>query len=890
MSNREVIRAPIATYRVQLNADFGFDQAAGIADYLWELGISHFYASPYLQAAAGSTHGYDVVDPAKVSREIGGPEAHENFCLALGRNGLGQILDIVPNHMALGGRDNMWWWDVLENGRTSRYANYFDIDWDAPESKMQDKVLVPILGDIFGKVIDNGHIQFERLNGAFGIRYFDQTFPVAPVTLVPLYRAVAEKSGSSLLGFLADSLEAMASRPIETAEDIERRDRDYLALEAMIARACAEECGTAAAINDAIADINNSPNAIESILRQQHYRLAYWRAASYELNYRRFFNVNSLVGLRIENEEVFHATHGLILQWVQKGVLDGLRIDHPDGLHDPEQYMKRLRELAPDAYIVVEKILEPGEALPTSWPVSGTTGYDFLYLVGNLFVDPRGEREITDLYSEFTGEAFNYAKVLHDKKNLVLRDIFGAEINRLTEMLVQICEQRRHFRDYARDELRDVLREIIACFPIYRTYVVPDEQRVSEHDIKIITEATAQAQKNRPDLHDELFDFLRDLLLARLPGPLESDLVMRFQQLTGPAMAKGAEDTAFYNYNRLISLNEVGGAPSQFGISVEQFHQECLSRQDEWPQTMLETSTHDTKRSEDVRMRINLLSEIPERWCATARRWAAMNQKYRQGPFPDRNAEYLLYQTLIGAWPIEEERAAACMHKSSREAKRMTTWTDPNEEYERTFAAFVHSLYGDQEFMQDLQKFVEPLIEPTWISSLSQTLIKLTAPGIPDIYQGCEVWNYRLVDPDNRLPVDFGSLRQLMNEMRTLDADAIWERRATGMPKMLVIQKTLQTRRNDPDVFGPKGAYQGLPARGNKSGHVVAYMRGRKAVVVVPRLLIGLAGDWEDTALTLPEVTWKNVFTGDDVAGGAVMLKDLLSRFPVALLVRGGEE
>lgn len=882
------MRAPVATYRVQLNADFNFEQAAAIADYLAELGVSHIYASPYLQAASGSTHGYDVVDPRKVSAEIGGPDAHARFCEALARNQLGQLLDVVPNHMAVGGEDNAWWWDVLRNGRSSRYANYFDIDWTAPEAKMHGKVLLPILGDIFGRVIDVGQLQLERTDGSFFIRYWDQTFPVLPATLVDLYRRVAARCDCQSLAFLADSLEAILQRPLQETEDFERRERDCQVLDTLIARALEDEPEVVRAITEEVTEINNSPDVIERILRQQNYRLAYWRTSDYELNYRRFFNVNSLVGLAIEREEVFYATHGLILQWIQKGIIDGLRIDHPDGLRDPALHFRRLRQHAPDAYIVVEKILEPGEPLPEDWPVSGTTGYDFIYLLGNLFVDPRGEREITEVYGEFTGEATNYSKVLHDKKNLVLHTIFGAEVNRLTQIFVEVCDSLRRYRDFSRDDLREVLREIIACFPVYRTYVRPTENFVSDRDIQVVKEAIERAKSNRPECPAELFDLMQDILLLKVIGDTECELVVRFQQLTGPVMAKGAEDTAFYNYNRLISLNEVGGDPSSFGLPVEQFHQDCAWRQKNWPQAMLSASTHDTKRSEDVRIRISLLSEIPEAWSRIARRWAGRNQKYREGRFPDRNAEYMLYQTLIGSWPIEEERAAACMHKSSREAKRMTTWNDPNEEYERTFADFVHKLYEDQEFIGELEQFVQPLIEPSYVTSLSQTLIRLTAPGVPDIYQGCEVWNHRLVDPDNRLPVDFESLRSLMGEMKSLSAEEIWARRESGMPKMYVIQKTLQLRRQMPEAFGPEGEYQQLPARGSKAQHAIIYMRGRKIVTIAPRLVIGLGGDWENTAVTLPDDTWQELLTGAQFIGGVIQLADVLSTFPVALLVRGG--
>ena len=442
----------------------------------------------------------------------------------------------------------------------------------------------------------------------------------------------------------------------------------------------------------------------------------------------------------MEDEQVFTDTHALVLRWLGEGVLDGVRIDHPDGLRDPEAYCQRLHRAAPQAWIVVEKILEPGERLRDSWPVAGTTGYDFLNRVGGLFVDPAGEQPLTELYAEFTGESVDYPALVRAKKHQALHELLGSDVNRLTALFVEVCERHRRHRDYTRYELHEVLREVIACFPVYRTYVQAEAGHVTDDDVRYVTEAVERAKSCRPELDAALFDFLQDLLLLRVRGDLEGELVMRFQQLTGPTMAKGLEDTLFYCFNRLVSLNEVGGDPGHFGVSPAAFHQACLEAQRRWPQGMLATSTHDTKRSEDVRVRIHLLSEIPARWAEAVRRWAARNERYRRGGWPDRNTEYLLYQTLVGAWPLEVERAVTYMEKAIREAKVHTSWTHTNADYEEAVRGFVTDVLADPEFTADLAAFVASLVHAGRVNALAQTLLKLTAPGVPDLYQGTEVW------------------------------------------------------------------------------------------------------------------------------------------------------
>jgi (1->4)-alpha-D-glucan 1-alpha-D-glucosylmutase len=690
-------RKPLATYRVQLRPGFGFDEAAALAPYLAALGVSHLYSSPYLQTASGSTHGYDVVDPTRVNEELGGAEAHERFCRTLGENGLGQVLDVVPNHMAIIGSENVWWWDVLENGPSSRYAAYFDVDWDPPQERFRNTVVLPILGDHYGRVLEAGELKLVRRGGGFEAHYFDHRMPVSPRSLDDLLAEAAKRYGSEDLAFFAD---ALGQLPIATATDREsvaRRHRDKEVVRRHLARLFEENAEVARAVDSVVEETNDDPDRLDALMSRQNFRPAFWRTAGRELDYRRFFDVHTLAGLRTEDERVFADTHALVLDWVRRGVLDGLRVDHPDGLRDPEQYFRRLRESAPESWVVVEKILDPGERLPESWPVDGTTGYDFLNLAGGLFVDPDGERPLTELYTELTEETCDWPQLVWEKKHLVLDQLLAAEVNRVAEIFLQVCERHRRHRDYLRHELREAIREVAACFPVYRSYVRAEAGEVSRQDVEHVTAAVEAARTRRPDLSSELFDFFLDLLLLEVRGPVESEMVMRFQQLTGPVMAKGVEDTAFYNFHRLISLNEVGGDPSRFGILPEEVHRSFAEAQERWPYAMLATSTHDTKRSEDMRARLALLSEIPELWGEAVRRWFALNERHHSpnppNP-PEPNIEYLLYQTLVGAWPIETDRVVAYMEKAAREAKGATAWTRVDSAYEESLRSFVEGVLG----------------------------------------------------------------------------------------------------------------------------------------------------------------------------------------------------
>jgi (1->4)-alpha-D-glucan 1-alpha-D-glucosylmutase len=877
---------PRATYRVQFHHGFTFDDAVNVAGYLAELGISHLYSSPYLQAVPGSAHGYDVIDHGRVNEDLGGAEGHTRLCFTLARHGLGQILDVVPNHMAIAARGNVWWWDVLENGPSSRYASYFDVDWDPPESRLRNTVLIPVLGEHYGRALEAGELRLHRDGAVFTVTYHEHAFPVAPPSLDEPLGTAAARARSDALAFIAD---AFGRLPLSTATDwlsVQQRHRDKEVLRGLLERLLREDPDVAAAVTKIVDEVNASPDALDALLERQNYRLAFWRTAGRDLGYRRFFDINTLVGLRIEEDRVFVDTHALILRWLGDGMLDGLRIDHPDGLRDPEHYFRRLHNVSPTAWVVAEKILEPGERLRESWAVAGTSGYDFLNRVGGLFIDPEGEKTLTGFYAEFTGEPTDFGSIARQKKHLVMREVLGSDVNRLTALFLDVCERHRRHRDYTRHELHEVLREVIAWFPVYRTYMRAGAGEIHEDDVRYVTDAIEAAKAARPDLDAELFDFFRDLLLLRLPGPAESELVMRFQQLTGPVMAKGVEDTAFYCFNRLVALNEVGGDPSRFGVSVEEFHRACADTQARWPRTMLATSTHDTKRGEDVRARLALLSEIPERWSATVERWAAINEPHRRGDLPDRNAEYLLYQTLVGAWPIAPERVVAYMEKAAREAKAHTSWTDPRRAYEDALRGFILDTLTDHEFLADLERFVAAMTEPGRITSVAQTLIKLTAPGVPDLYQGTELWTLTLVDPDNRAPVDYGLRRRLLDELEDTTPEEVWRRIDEGLPKLWVIRQALGLRRRRPELFGARGDYRPLEARGARARHAVVFVRGDAAITIAPRLVLGLGGDWGDTSLELPAGRWRNEMTGDIVNGGTARLAALLRRFPVALLAK----
>ncbi len=832
-------KIPRATYRLQLNEHFRIPDALALVPWLNDLGISHVYASPLLRACPHSTHGYDVCDFTELNPELGTEEDLAEFVAALHERGMGLVLDLVPNHMGIGVPENRWWWDVLTWGRSSPFAEYFDIDWESADPQLRGKVLVPVLADSYERELERGELRLAYHEGGFVLSCADHFLPLAPPSL-------------------PERLAEISRLPQVTESDT----------------------------TSTLQELNSNATELDGLIRRQNYRLACWQEGAGKVNYRRFFNINTLAGLRMEDKSVFYESHALVCAWLKQGWVDGLRVDHPDGLRDPAQYLRRLHTMAPGAWIVVEKILQTEETLPEAWPVAGSTGYDFLNRVNGLFVDPNGEKSLTEFYARFTGESPDYDAVRHEKKRRALAELFVPEVNRLCGLLLKIAAGHVRFRHLKREEIRDAMLEFIACLPVYRTYVRPQDDAAGTADVWWIEQAESAARRERAGLDPESFGLLRDLLLLRLRGEQEGEFVARFQQLTGAATAKGVEDTAFYCFDRLISLNEVGGDPGRFGLATEEFHDFCRSQQAHWPHSMLSTSTHDTKRSEDVRARINLPSEIPERWCEAVRRWSAMNEPRRRNQWPDQNIEYLFYQTLVGAWPLSTERAVAYMEKAAREARQHTSWAKQIAAYDSALMRFVTTTMEDPEFRKDLQSFVAPLAEAGFLNSLVQTLIKATAPGVPDFYQGCDLWDLSLVDPDNRRPVDFELRKRLLAEMRTLSGEEIWQRRETGLPKLWLIHQTLALRRNRPELFDASSSYDTPPVHGAKAQHAIVFMRGGGAITVAPRLVLGLNGDWADTTVELPAGIWRNELTGEDTPGGQMGLAGLLRKFPVALLVR----
>lgn len=879
-------RVPTSTYRLQLHANFTFDDAAVVAEYLARLGISHVYCSPYLQAAPGSMHGYDVINHQQVSEELGGEAGHQRFCSRLGSLRLGQVLDVVPNHMAIG-PGNRNWWDVLENGRSSRFATWFDIDWHSSETRLQNKVLIPVLGDQYGRVLAAGQIQIDRDDGLLCIRYAEHRYPVAPRSLPLILERATKYVSSPTLSFLADSLARLPVPEPTDAEGILSRHRDKDVIFGLLQRFCEEHPKAAKSIDEAVRDLNADHDALDELLNLQHYRLAYWRTADQELGYRRFFDVNSLIGLRMEREHVFNATHKRVLEWLGDGILDGVRVDHPDGLRDPVQYFGRLRQHAPGSWIIGEKILEPGEFLRENWPIEGTSGYDFLNVCNSWLVHAEGLDDISQTYRDFTKELSDFEAMAHEKKISVEREALGSDVNRLASLFVEICENNRDRRDYTRAEIRRAIREVASCFGVYRTYVVPDRDEVDDEDRCEVSGAVERAKANRTDIDSGLFEFLGDVLTLRARGPLEAEFVYRFQQFTSPVMAKGVEDTAIYCYNRLVSLNEVGSAPGRRPVTSDEFHAYCGKMQDTHPLTMTTLSTHDTKRSDDVRARLAVLTEIPAQWRAFLRRWSHYNAQFKLNKLPDRNTEYLLYQTMIGAWPIAADRLSAYMEKAVREAKQQTSWTQQNAEFEEALKRFIDRLYESADFLKAVEDLVDRIIAAGRVNSLAQTLLKCTAPGIPDTYQGGDLWDLHLVDPDNRGAVDYTMRSALLGELESgIPIEAIVQRMDSGLPKLWVLYCALNLRKRKPEWFGSRASYTPLVIEGKKADHCAGYLRADAVAAIVPRWHLKLGGKWSGTTVELPAAQWRNQLTGEVLAGGRIALHTVLQRFPVALLTR----
>ena len=881
-----------ATYRLQFRPGFGFTDAAAVAGYLADLGVSHLYASPCFQAAPGSTHGYDVVDPTRVSDELGGPGGHAVMLAALREAGLALLLDIVPNHMSTAGRANPWWWETLRDGPSSPDAIIFDIAWEPPAGGGPPQVLLPVLSDHLGRLLEDGELKLLRDGEDIVVAWHEHRAPLCITSVAEIADSVAARRS---LAPLAD----WAAQVAELPPDGEPRHQGRRQLLRNFLELCAHpEVGVA--LDEELEAIAADPARFDALLLQQHFRLARWQIGVDQINYRRFFDITTLVAVRVELADVFALTHQLAVGMVDAGDADGLRIDHIDGLRHPHRYARLLRAAVGEAaWLPVEKILEGEEQLP-DWPVSGTTGYDFAALVNGLLVAPEGLNALRLLWRDISGDEHDYAQTAAACKQLILETTLVADLDRLTGLAASVCAAYPAHRDHSAAELGGALRALISELPVYRTYVDPEDSSTpSAADVAAVETALRRAREHA-SVDAGLLDFLCDLWLRRAGGELHSsetagadvaevELIARLQQLCAAATAKGGEDTAHYRHLALVSLNEVGDSPQDGVTRIARFHAANRERLQRWPESMLATSTHDAKRSEDVRCRIDLLSEIPDDWRETVMMWTAHNARHRRGSALDVAAEYLLYQTLVGIHPIETDRLCAYMEKATREAKRQTSWLEPDPAYDQTLRDFVTAVNDDQQFRALLDAFVMPLLPWARINSLAMTLLKLCSPGIPDIYQGCELWDESLVDPDNRRPVDFELRTTLLEESRALSPHRAWrERRETGLPKLLLIDRVLQLRARRPEIF--TGDYLPLGATGPAADHLVAFARGAGAdvVVAVPRCLMSIGGRWETTALPLAAgAAYRNIFDDrGELHRDSLLGTDLFANFPVALLVR----
>jgi (1->4)-alpha-D-glucan 1-alpha-D-glucosylmutase len=980
---------PGSTYRFQFRKEFTLKDATRLVPYLHALGVTHVYASPVLKAKPGSPHGYDVVDHRVLNPELGTEEDFAALVSALRERGMGLILDTVPNHMCIGG-DNPWWNDVLEHGPSSPYAEFFDIAWfDTPRPGMPGRILLPVLGEPYGAALEGGQLRPVFEGGSFFVKCYDTNLPVDPRTygliLGPAEEELRARHGLEHPDVIElHSIHSQSRHLPPRAEIDPERITEGRIETAVIKRRLGELDArfpeAAAAVRRAVGRLAGTPGdpasfaALDELLEAQAYRVCFWRVASDEINYRRFFDVNELAAVATEREDVFRAVHRKLLGWLAAGMADGLRIDHPDGLYDPKTYLDRLQQhyllatakavldAAPESYlgidwdrdeaelaerlavaaadrplyVVVEKILGDGEALPPDWACDGTTGYEFVTAVNGLFVDPAGERPLTDFSAWFTGLADPYPQVVYERKSQILGSSLYSELTALSLLLDRLARLDRRSRDYTLHGIRGALREVIAAFPVYRSYV---NGGVSETDQRRITRAVRRARSRNPMLGKPLFDFIRDTLLLKDPpsGPASDEyraaqrrFAGKFQQLTAPVTAKGIEDTAFYVYNRFVSLNEVGGEPGKWGTSPERLHRFFADRAAKTPGGLSPLSTHDTKRSEDVRARLNVLSEMPDEWTARVRHWSELNAEHKgliedEPDAPDPNEEYLIYQTLVGVWPWDrdagtagpgqefEARIQGYVKKALCEAKVHSSWINPDPDYEAAVAGFVSKLLdpaASGEFLADLDAFVKRAAVHGRLNSLAQTVIRCTAPGVPDTYQGTEAWDFSLVDPDNRRPVDYAARQSLLKSLTERAAGGVnhlarelaANTAAPGV-KLFVTSRALAVRRDHADLFA-RGGYLPTTAAGARAEHVFAFARHRDraaALVVVPRLTARLAtgkmplgrGVWGDTALELPgefrSGTWENTLTGETTdAGRPVAVGDVLGTFPVALLVRRG--
>ncbi|MEO8369140.1 MAG: malto-oligosyltrehalose synthase [Candidatus Solibacter sp.] len=915
---------PRATYRLQCNKDFGFDDVAEIAGYLAQLGVSHIYASPWLKARPGSLHGYDIVDHHSLNPELGDEASFEHMIATLNAKGLGRILDFVPNHMGVGGADNLLWLDVLEWGRDSATAGWFEIDWQPDRFSLRNKILVPLLGKQYGVELYDGklNLKFDADEGTFAVWAYDtHKLPICP----PDYRRI--------LGDATPELErlgdAFASIP-EWRPQILRRARE---LKKSLAAAVRERPELREAIRCAVDRFNGTPGTQEKwselhlLIQDQHWRVAHFRVAGDDINYRRFFDNNELAGLRMELPDVFEHAHELVLRLLKQGKLDGLRIDHIDGLLDPKGYLKSLRAAGGTSfYLVVEKILASHESLRDDWPVDGTTGYEFLNLVLGLLIDPAAEPALTSQYADFIGERRQFAGIVRDCKLRIMKYEMSGELNVLAREAARVAYERPETADFTWNVLRRAIREIVACFPVYRTYI-DETSPPSTEDWRDLTWAMKVARANETYIDSSVFDFLEALLSGDLVAKGRSGFsryavlrcAMKLQQYSGPVMAKGLEDTAFYRYNRFVALNEVGGYPDRFGMTVASFHHAVVQRARRWPDSMLTTSTHDTKRGEDARARLAVLSEIPEQWAKQVRLWSHA-LRARRGDIeatapPDRNDEYFFYQLLAGSWPAEalgsdsldetvlreySERVKQAMRKFMREAKVRTNWAAPNLEYEEAVIAFVDGALDFREsnaFRSAFLPFAQQLARLGIENSLVQTVLKLTAPGVPDIYQGSELWDLSLVDPDNRRPVDYEKRRRLLTDLdaRQPSMRELMEHWHDGAVKLFVTSRILRLRAAQSNLF-ERGAYEPILSAGPRADCICAYARiedGCALLVVTARFPARreMDAEWLRTTLALPPrlagKKFRNILTGTRLSASDVELAlDLvLDALPVAVLM-----
>ena len=946
-----MLRIPGATYRFQFNREFRFADARALVPYLHRLGITELYASPIFKARSGSIHCYDVTDPTQINPELGSEEEFRSLARALKLHGMGLLLDIVPNHMAASS-ENPWWMDVLEDGQSSLYASTFDIEWGCDPDASKNKVFLPILEDRLGRVLENQGLSLVLDPNGLSVRYTDTRLPLDPKSyeyfLTYRLQSWQEASGAEHppvqeLVKLIDSVKRLPERTETDPEKVRERQTGKERIKQQLWALYNSNSEIKGFVDQNIKICNGTKGCAKSftllgqLLARQAYQLDDWRLAAVDINYRRFFDISELVAVRVEVPEVFERTHGLVSRLVQKGVVTGLRIDHVDGLHDPLEYLCELQRHVggdssadQDLYVVVEKILAEGEALPGEWPVFGTTGYDFLNSVNGVFVDGKGLKDLKTLYGKFTGMKSEFEDVVYQQKKNVIERLFKAEVRSLGRLLNSLSTQDRAAPPFAFHELRQALEEVTACLPIYRTYI--RSHKVSPRDGFYLAEALKEARRRSATLGAEVFDFLTRVLLFESLDSTDCRFneeslrfVMKWQQLSGPVMAKGFEDTALYLYHRLISLNDVGGDPSAEKLSLDGFHAQNQERLKHWPHTLNGTSTHDTKRGEDHRARINVLSELPQDWNQHLRKWSQWNRvKKRQvkgNLIPDLNGEYFLYQTLIGAWPLSKDeiptfkdRVKAYFVKAAREAKVHTSWIDPDEAHENALVSFVDGVLEDtasNKFLADFLKFQQKIAFYGAINSLGQGLLKILSPGVPDFYQGTELWDLSLVDPDNRRPVDYSTRIKLLDELkgRELGGPVGFDKKLLthwrdGRIKLYLLSEALEFRRTHGELF-LRGNYIPLKASGRRSENICAFARREKdlwALVVVPRFstrLVSLgefpSGSkvWERNHLVLPEQApchWKNLLSGKTVkatqaAGKRVLpLHQVLHPFPVALL------